>query len=252
MLPTAIKPASLSNRTIAVIGLASIFALIPAFNSAKAQALSVLPVNIQMSPGQGATTMTVMNHGDSETSVQIRAYAWGQHGGDDELTGSDAVMVSPPLATIPAGGAQVIRIVLRKRPEAQEATYRVVLDQIPPPAQPGSVRVVLRLSIPIFAQPATRTLAHVKFHIEQDGGQAYLVAVNDGGHHEAVRNIVLSTTDGRELKTVSSTPYVLAGATRRWPLATRDFTSAPGSFLRMVAHEDAGLIEQQVQVGGTP
>ena len=101
MTPTTIKPPAASGRRVAVIGLAYILALAPAFSSAKAQALSVLPVNIQMAPGQGATTMTVMNHGESETSVQIRAYAWGQQDGDDQLTGSDAVMVSPPIATIP-------------------------------------------------------------------------------------------------------------------------------------------------------
>ena len=83
-------------------------------------------------------------------------------------------------------------------------------------------------------------------------GQAYLVAVNDGGHHEAVRDVVLSTSDGRQLKTVSSTPYVLGGATRRWPLATQDFIPGPAQILRLTAHEDAGVIEQQVQVGGNP
>lgn len=240
------------RRALAAVGLATLAACTLSAPAARAQALSVLPVNIQMAPGQGATTMTVTNHGDTETSIQIRAYAWGQPEGEDLLTGSDAVLVSPPLATIPAHGSQVVRIVLRQRPEGREATYRILMDQIPPPAEPGQVRVVLRISIPIFAQPATRAVAHVRFTIERDHQQAYLVAANDGGHHEAIRDVVLSTSDGHQFKTVPSIPYVLGGATRRWPLATKDFDPGSTQSLLLTAHEDSGLIQQQVQVVGAP
>lgn len=251
-MPTTIQTATGPRCTLAVVWLAALGVFALSAHSAKAQALSVLPVNIQMAPGQGATTMTVTNHGGSETSIQIRAFAWDQQDGEDQLTGSDAVLVSPPLATIPPHGSQVIRIVLRKRPEEQEATYRILLDQIPPPAQPGQVRVVLRLSIPIFAQPPTRALAHVAFHIERDHQQAYLVAANDGGHHEAVRDVVLSTSDGRQFQTAPSIPYVLGGATRKWLLATKDFDPGTTQSLLLTAHEDSGPIHQQVQVVGVP
>lgn len=137
-MPTTIQTATGPRCTLAVVWLAALGVFALSAHSAKAQALSVLPVNIQMAPGQGATTMTVTNHGDSETSIQIRAFAWDQQDGEDQLTGSDAVLVSPPLATIPPHGSQVIRIVLRKRPEEQEATYRILLDQIPPTRTAGS------------------------------------------------------------------------------------------------------------------
>ncbi len=255
MTPTQNKAATISRpRLVAAIGLVAVLAFLPVGSSAGAQSLMVLPVNVHMAPGQGATTLTVANEGKSETAIQIRAYAWNQPDGrDDQLTASDAVMVSPPLASIAAGGTQVVRVVLRKPPQGKEATYRIVLDQIPPPAEPGVVRVVLRLSIPIFAQPATRTVPHVQFHIERDAGQAFLVALNDGGHHEAVRDIVLSTSDGRKLKTGPSTsPYILAGATRRWPIDAQGSLPLPNETLRLTAHEDTGAIEQQVHVDGVP
>src|ERR1019366_7297553 len=188
----------------------------------RAQSLSVLPVNIFLAPGQSASTLTITNQGNSKTAVQIRAFAWDQQGDSDQLEATEAVLVSPPIAPIEPGASQVVRLILRKPPQGREATYRILVDQIPPPAEPGVVHVVLRLSIPIFAQPATRAVPNVQLHVELNSGQMYLVGINDGLRHEVIRDIELSTNDGRKLKTVSGTsPYILAGATRRWHIVTQ-------------------------------
>ena len=237
------------RRIAATFALAAIVMVLLTGLAASAQALSVLPVNILLSPGQRATSLAVTNQGTSETSIQVRAYAWNQKDGEDQLTASDAVVVSPPLATIAAGATQVVRLILRQPPQGSEATYRILVDQIPPPAEPGVVHIVLRLSIPIFAQPMTRALPHIQFHLERDAEQLYLVGINDGLHHETIRNIVLSTSDGRKLKEdFSASPYVLAGATRRWHLTAQDSLPLPSEPLRLTAHGDAGAIEQQVPV----
>jgi fimbrial chaperone protein len=233
--------------------LAAVLVVFLAVGATRAQSLRVLPVNIQMPPGQKATTLTVINEGISVTAIQIRAYAWNQPDGNDRLTASDDVLASPPLVSIAPGASQVVRLVLRRTPQGREATYRILLDQIPLAPVPGSVQVVLRLSIPIFAQPATRALPHVLFHIERDTGQAYLVGINDGLRHEAIRDIVLSTSDGRRLKAEpGASPYILAGATRRWSFAVQGFLPLTNEALRMNAHADAGTIEQQVRIVGIP
>jgi len=217
--------------------------------AAGAQALSVLPVNIFFPPGQKATTLTVTNQGQNETAVQIRAYDWNQQDNKDPLTATDAVVLSPPLASIAPGATQVVRLILRQTPQGHEATYRILVDQIPPPAEPGIVHIVLRLSIPIFALPGTRALPHVQFHVERDAEHAFLVGINDGLVHESVREILLTTTDGRQLKTEpSASPYILAGATRRWPIAPQGPLPLPSEALRLTAHENAGAIDEQVHV----
>jgi fimbrial chaperone protein len=227
--------------------LAAIFSVFATGQLASAQSLAVLPVNVLLAPGQSATTLSVTNQANSETAIQIRAYAWNQANGEDELIASDAVLASPPLASIAPGATQVVRLVLRKLPQGGEGTYRILVDQIPPPAEAGVVHVVLRLSIPIFAQPLTRAVPHVQFHVENDSGHLFLVGVNDGLHHEAIREIVLSTSDGRKLNAEpGASPYILAGATRRWPIHTQDSMPPLGETLRLTAHSDAGAIEQQV------
>jgi fimbrial chaperone protein len=219
----------------------------------RAQGLRVLPVNIQMTPGQRATTMTVVNEGSATTAIQIRAYAWNQPHGTDQLDASDEVVASPPLVSIAPGAKQLIRLVLRHSPQGREATYRILLDQIPVAGEPGVVQIVLRMSIPIFAQSEVRGLPHLLFHIESDAGQSYLVGVNDGLRHEVIRDIMLLASDGRKLRTESSaSPYILAGATRRWPIALQGSMPLKGETLQLTAHADTIPIEQQVPVVGIP
>ncbi len=239
-----------SCRTMAAVktGAAILFFLLLAGPSAIGQALSVLPVNIFLLPGQKATSLTVTNQGNRETAIQIRAYAWSQKDNADQLTDSGDVVVSPPLVKIAPGVNQVVRLVLRQLPEGRETTYRILIDQIPPPAEPGVVHMVLRLSIPIFAKPMTRAFPDVQFHLERDAGQLYLVALNAGLVHETIRDIVLSTNDGRKLKPdSSSSPYVLSGATRRWHIAAQDSLPLTSETLQLTAHADAGAIDQQVR-----
>jgi fimbrial chaperone protein len=212
-----------------------------------------LPVKILIPTGQRATTLTVTNQGSSKTAIQIRAFSWSQKGDEEQLVPSDEVVVSPPIALIEPGGNQVVRLILRQAPQGREATYRILLDQIPPPAEAGVVHVVLRLSIPIFAQPPTRAIPHVQFHVELNAGQVYLVGINDGLRHEAIRDIELSTSDGRTLKAApGGSPYILAGVTRRWNIAAQGPLPLPSEILRLTAHSDAGAIEQQVPVVSTP
>jgi fimbrial chaperone protein len=231
----------------------TVICFVCAGTAARGQSLSVVPVNIVVSPGQRSASLTVTNTGNSETAVQIRAYAWDQKNGEDQLTDSDAVVLSPPIARIAPGALQVVRIILRQPPQGREATYRILIDQIPPPAEPGIVHMVLRLSIPIFAKPATRAVSHLQFHMEMDGGKLFLVGINDGLSHEAIRGIELLASDGLDLKQeVSTSPYILAGATRRWPIATQGPLPPPSETLLLTAHSDAGEVKQQVNFVSAP
>ncbi len=220
---------------------------------AGAQSLSVQPVNVLLAPGQRAATMAVTNQGNKETAIQIRGFAWNQPDGDDQLTASDTIVVSPPITSIAPGATQVLRLILREPPHGHEATYRILLDQIPPTPEPGIVHVVLRLSIPIFAEPDTRAVPRVQFHIEREAGELYLVGINDGLRHEAVRDILLTTKDGGTLKAEAGiSPYILAGSTRRWHIAGSDMPLLSNETLRLTAHMDAGTIEQRVGFVAAP
>lgn len=229
----------LSRLLAAAVGVLLALSATPA----GAQSLTVLPVTIQMPPGQMAGTLTVINQADAESAFQIRAFAWSQPRGETELAPTDALLVSPPLGTIAPRGSQVVRLVLRRPAQDREASYRILLDQLPPPASPGTVRVALRLSIPVFAEPTNSPIApRLRWRIESEGGQAYLTVTNEGTRHETLRDIALSGAGPIRIQGDAS-PYVLPGATRRWRLLAR---TPPGGRLRLTARGDAGPIDEVI------
>jgi fimbrial chaperone protein len=217
--------------------------------AAYAQALTVLPVNITLPPGQLAGTLTVINKGTDQSSVQIRAMAWSQPGGVETLTPTEILLVSPPIATIAAGSSQVVRVVLRKPETTTEGAFRIILDQIPPAASPGTVRIALRLSIPVFAEPSARAAPHVTFTIQNDGDHTYLMAANTGSRHDSVRNLALTTSAGVAVPTAKDgSPYILADSTDRWEITAKGELPAGGSSLHLTGMADTGVIDELVPV----
>lgn len=207
--------------------------------------LTVFPVSFEMAPGQLTAVLTVQNHTDRETDFQVRPYAWDERGGADRLTPTDALVASPPLGRIPSGATQVVRLVLRRPAGGQETSYRILLDQVPPPPTPGVVNIALRLSIPVFVEPLAREGAHVSWSLQPEAGAWYLVAVNSGGRHEVFRNLAL-TADGRPVALETNvSPYVLPGGARRWRILTNNFAPSREA-LRLTARADSGPVDQPV------
>lgn len=242
-----------ASGPLCAISCAAAFAALAAAVPAAAQSLTVLPVSLQLAPGQTAASLTVINSGTAETSIQVRALAWTQVDGEDRLTPADVILASPPLATIAAGGTQVVRLVLRRPPVGKEETYRILLDQIPPASSAGTVRLALRLSIPIFAEPKTRAASHMTFSTASDAGKTTLIGLNDGNRHETLRDIAMKSDSGLVLKTANgASPYVLAGATRRWNVVTLAGEQTPAVPVRVSARADLAVIDQAVVPAAHP
>ena len=207
--------------------------------------LTVIPVSFEMAPGRMTAILTIQNHTSREVDFQVRPYAWDQSGGPDRLTATDELVVSPPLGTVPIGGEQVVRLVLRQPAQGQETTYRILVDEVPPPRQPGVVNFALRLSIPVFVEPAAREAPKVRWSVQSDAGAYYLVAVNSGGRHEAFRDMAL-TAGGRPIPLEQNvSPYVLPRATRRWRILSTDVAPFREA-LRLTARSDSGPIDQPI------
>ena len=239
----------LGRCVLAILPLVASATLYPAL----AQGLSISPINVVMEAGQLAAVVDLGNQGERELSFQIRSYAWRQAQGDDQLAPTDELAASPPLGTIAPHATQVVRIVLRRPPQGREATYRILVDELPPPSTAGNVRVAIRLSIPIFAAPQDRVSPQVKWRVTSQGGQTWLVATNAGTRHLSVRNIRLHTTDGRDLQVeTKQPPHILPAGARRWLVLARGATPRPGSMLRLTADADLGAVDEQVRVDAGP
>ena len=239
------RKASAAGRVAGAAALASLACGQAGDGQDVTQGLTVIPISFEMAPGQLTAVLTVENQTGRETDFQVRPYAWDQAGGDDRLTPTDALVASPPLGRIPVGAKQVVRLVLRQPAQGREASYRILLDQVPPPPEPGVVTFALRLSIPVFVEPSAREAAHVSWSIQSEGGAWYLVAVNSGARHDVFRNMAL-TADGRAVALEPNvTPYVLPGATRRWRIMSSNFAPSREA-LRLTARADSGPVDLPV------
>ena len=233
--------------------LAAILAAILAVSPVAAQPLGISPVAFRMAPGQAATSLTVTNQGNRPSAIQLRVFAWNQDKGEDELVPTDQLIVSPPITTIAPSATQVVRLMLRRPATGKEASYRILLDQIPAAAEPGVVQVALRVSMPLFAAPATRTASALGYHLERRDGRRWLVVVNTGTRHATVRDIHLTTKDGQRLTIADALlPYVLAGATRRWPIVEPGGAAPSQSIVELSAHGDLGPIRVLVPFAANP
>jgi len=196
-----------------------------------AGSLEVLPVPILLAGGVTAATVEVTNRGDAPSAIQARLYRWSQSGDTDELAPTQDVIVSPPIFTVPQGGTQTLRLLLRHPAAGGERTYRLLLDQVP--AATGLSRRVafmLRLSMPVIVGANAAAHSTLQWRAQREpGGQITLTASNTGQDYDQVRAIDVTLANGRPAKATAggSNPYVLAGAERHWIVQDRGGMGGP-------------------------
>ncbi len=208
---------SLRKKISAWAGLAALLALSPAF----AGTFTISPLRVDFADATGMAVLTVRNGDAKPVVVQTQGLAWSQEGGQDALTPSRDLLVSPAVFTLPAGGSQLVRVALRRNVDpARELTYRLLLQEVPQAASPdfNGLQIVLRLSVPVFVEPLAPAAPQVAWVAARGtDGKLSLSARNDGSAHARIHGFSVKTADGAT--TVLDQPelaYVLPGSSRHW------------------------------------
>ena len=118
-----------------------------------AASIRVAPIQLVVAGGAATTTLRVWNTDKSPVQIQVRVFRWTQKNGEDVLTPTKDVVVSPPISTLKPGAENLIRIVrVAKTPVDEVESYRILVDQLPDPKanKPGVVSVLVRHAIPLF------------------------------------------------------------------------------------------------------
>jgi fimbrial chaperone protein len=226
-----------------------------------AGSFAVNPVRVTLSASQMVAALIVRNEGQEPTVVQLQTSGWAQHAGDDVLTPTVEILATPPIFTIAPGGTQIVRVGLRRAPDAQhELTYRLVLREVPPPAPMAQgLRVALALSLPVFVSPQRPAAPKLVWQVGRlPDGQVRLRASNTGNSHIQVGRFELSlASNSQVLAAQVVSAYVLPEDTRTWIL--KDIGGAvKGAQVKISAVTDAGESRSQVAVedarpdGGPP
>lgn len=214
----------------------------------------VNPIRVQLSPAARSAALTVRNTGAEAVVVQVSVQAWAQQRGEDVLSPTNEVLVSPPIATIPAGSEQIVRVGLRRAPdEKQELSYRLFLQEVPPPPKPGfqGLQVALRIGLPVFVQPRGGPAKPLPVWDARlvEPGTISLRLRNDGNAHIQVSDVAMFVSGNKEpVASQASLTYVLPGQSRAWQLKTRDAGVKASQRLLLKASTDAGSIETGVDL----
>lgn len=191
-----------------------------------ASGLQVSPVSLSLQASQNADGLWLSNSGDSVVHAQVRVYHWTQVGGEEQLTPSRGLLVSPPMLEIKPDDKQLIRVIRVGAPpggaNAVEDAYRLAIDELPVDRQgkPG-LQFVLHYSVPIFVEPiaANALQPELKWSVQQKDDHAMLRIANSGNGHAQLAQVSFTDKSGHRVEVSGGLAgYVLPGATMDFAL----------------------------------
>lgn len=209
--------------------------------------LMIWPVDPVITEEQPAVALWVENRGTTTVSLQVRVLDWSQTEGEEFFATQKEVLASPPISAIPAGKRQMIRLIATQpTPPESEAAYRVVIDELPTPADQGQphaagsetgmgIRLQVRYAIPLFVygtgaqpfRPAKPPLAGAKgkplppalsWQTVKEGNKHRLVLRNQGAGHARITAVQWSAGSRELLINEGLLGYVLPYSQMRWEL----------------------------------
>jgi fimbrial chaperone protein len=214
--------------------------------SAYAGSFEFTPLRANLSQQTPTAVITVKNNGDAAVVVQLQLLKWAMNGGQDVYAGSDDVLATPPIFTLPVAASQVVRVGLTQPVDSRrEQTYRLFFEEVPPPPQPGyqGLRVALRVGLPIFVAPAIPAHPQLNWHALRSGQKEVKLRVtNTGNAHLQLIALALRPTAGAPaLAELKAPGYILAGQAREWVMRLKN--GLPGKNIHLSANTDSGPLE---------
>lgn len=241
----------------AAFGLAGLIFALTCVLPASASSLALDPVRLSLSTRQSIGMLTVRNDGDEPTVVQLETVQWTQAGGKDVYTPTKEILATPPIFTVPPHGSQLVRVGLRRPADAaRELSYRLFLQEVPPPPKADftGLRVALRFGVPIFVSSVAITekkavppAVALRWHASADSaGNLALTVANPGDAHVhlAELNVTISSASDPVAR-FPSPEYVLAGQSRELRIKS-DRTLAIDSRLHIHAMNGPTPVEADV------
>lgn len=191
---------------------------------ARAASLSVNPTKIQLSRQLPSTLLTLRNEGASATRIQITAHQWDQTlGGEMMLKPTTDLVFFPSLLVLEPGQSRAIRIGTTTPFTASERSYRIFVEELPPPAagaeEQSAVRMYTRLGIPVFLQPDRAAPRPALSGLSLDSGTFTFRLANAGTGHFVPDSVVVRAVDANgepALERKLTGWYVLAGGARQF------------------------------------
>lgn len=191
-----------------------------------------------MQPDRAVDRIDVTNSGSDPVIVQAEVFAWSQRNGESVYQATREIIVSPPVFEVTPRGQQILRLAYTGDSDlTEEKQYRLYLTEVPtdPEVMSGpSLKVALRLGIPVFVTPDDAR-PDVSYRIENScDAKPALVAINHGTAHDVVRagRIVVN---GSASETLPGFSYILPGGEITWEIEKLRFE--PGDTVELYSRD---------------
>lgn len=225
--------------------------------SLQAAEIGLTPIALHLDRAHDRTLVRVENQGREPVTMQADAIEWSRQDTNGEGASTDALMVSPPIFMIAPGQTQIVRVGLRRAAAlAQEATYRMVLREIPRPSDAsgtvsGSVQVLVALRVPVYVAPQ-QPRRETRWRVRADAqGQVTAEVTNDGNVHLMLASLQLRDGRARSLALHAAPTMVWPGESQRFALRPSDgLRPSPDGAMVLEVLTDRGL--QRVAVESPP
>jgi fimbrial chaperone protein len=212
---------------ISVLASVAAFGLSP--TRVVAGTFSITPLRVELSAGAETGVVTLRNQEDEPIVVQAEVHLWQQADGSDVLMPTRDVLVAPAVFTVPPNGAQMVRLALRREPDAdRELSYRLVLTEVPQQT-PGvtGLNFALQVSLPAFVAARQKTAPDLRWSAERrDDGALVLTGHNAGTEHARVLDLQVAPIEatGTPYRPTGAV-YVLPGQSRQWTMTDDEPTN---------------------------
>lgn len=194
---------------------------------AHASGLQVEPVSVTID--KRSNIVWLSNTADTPLRAQIRVYRWTQSTDGEELVPTDALLASPPMTNLAAGGRQLVRLIA-VTPVSCEDTFRLSIDEVPSLAPTGSgLRYVLHYSVPVFVNRSgcDHIRPELAWSLARTADGIALTVANRGAMHAQLAQLRFVGPKGARVALATGLiGYVLPGKERKFILPVPAETSS--------------------------
>lgn len=221
---------------------------------ASAATFSVNPTQIALSARVASALLTLRNESDETLRFQLSAFNWTQGvSGEIQLEPTQDVIFFPALLTLAPKEERRIRIGTTATVGAQEKSYRIFVEELPPSdasRNGAAVRVLTKMGIPVFVRPTRETATATLADLGLRAGTLHFSVGNTGTVHVIPQKIRVRGVGARGEAVFEREVagwYILPGGRRDFDLPVPADECTRTASMQIEASFDAMSLKESLQ-----
>jgi fimbrial chaperone protein len=216
--------------------------------------ISVYPLRGELSQAKTTEVFTVRNQGNEPVVVQASVVKWSQKDGKEVLEPTREVLVAPAVIEVPGNETQIVRIAVRRPPDAtKEDTFRLLIQEVPKrrDTKDSQITFALNISLPIFysaaSGPTQGNLQVVGAKPRADAKKLLALDLGNSGNGHVQVTSIRASDDSGQLATLGAMFYMLPNQ-KRIVMLNAERLPVGGKSLKVDIETTKGRISRDVTV----